>query len=72
MKALEKRYLKSRIINILEEQGFIATGTDSAEIAVFTDKPINNKSVKLGNFDVPWITSFGEKGAIKFIEKECY
>jgi tRNA G26 N,N-dimethylase Trm1 len=67
--ALEKRYLKSKIVTRLENLGYSVSATDSADIAVFTDRPINNKSIKAHNARNPYITSFGVKGALKFISE---
>ena len=57
-----------RMVDTLENLGYKVSATDSANIAVFTNNPINKKSVKVGNFDLSYITSFGIVGALKFIE----
>ncbi len=69
MRANEKRAIKSRLVNVLEEMGFKWQATDTPEIVIFTDKPVNEKSVRYGESDTPYITSWGVKGASAFIEK---
>jgi len=64
MTALQKMKLKADIYTILQDKGFNPWGSGSAEIVLFTDKKVNEKSKKTGN---QYVTSFGVKGAEKFI-----
>lgn len=68
--AFEKRVIKSKLVDYLESKGFHVSATDSPEIVVFTDKPVNEKSYKYSkqsNLIEPYMTSFGTKGALKLI-----
>lgn len=67
MTAFENRVVKTKLVDTLERQGYDANATDSASIAVFTDKKINNKSIKIGNYKQSYLTSFGYKSALNFI-----
>ncbi len=69
MTALQKRAIKGKLMLKLESMGHNVSVTDTPEIVVFTDKPINKKSKKIGNYIHSWITSFGEIGAKKFIDQ---
>ena len=66
MTAFDKIVLKSKLFNRLQDLGYNVTTTDTPNIVFFTDKPVNNKSKKQDNF---YITSFGIKGAEKFLEQ---
>ena len=67
MTANEKRCIKSRLVLKLENLGYSVSATDSAEIAVFTDRPVNNTSAKIGNYKHSFLTSFGPVSAQKII-----
>ncbi len=64
--SIYKRKLKGEILDKLFSLGFRVGVTDSTTIAVFTDKPVNDTSVKIpcGQY----ITSWGVKGAEKFLQ----
>ncbi len=64
-KANRLRKIKGDVQDRLKELGFKVSVTDTPELVFFTDKPINDKSVKHEN---QYITSFGEKGALAFLE----
>ena len=64
-KSNKLRKIKGDIQDKLKEMGFKVSVTNSPELVFFTDKKVNDKSIKHGN---QYITSFGEKGALKFLE----
>jgi len=69
--ALQKRVLKTKLINSLEKSGFKVSATDSPDIVIFTNKKINTKSRRYSsqkNLKEPYMTSFGEIGAKKLIK----
>ena len=72
MTAFERRVIKTNLVDTLEAMGFDVLATDSADIIVSTDKPINKDSFiptpKHKGFKQPYMTSFGPAGALKFIE----
>ena len=65
MNSTEKRKIKGLIIDKLINQGFDATCTESAALVIFTDKLVTDDSYK---YDYGYITSWGEKGAVEFLE----
>ena len=68
--SIEYRKIKGDIIDKLIKIGYKVNYTDSINITMFTDKPINNKSYKIDNSITPFITSFGKVEALKFIKKD--
>ena len=67
MSSFEKKVIKSKLDTKLRDLGFSVSTTDTSKIAVFTDKPINENSVKIGNYTHSYITSFTPKSALTFI-----
>lgn len=47
MRALQKRGLKSKLVDHFEGEGYKLEATDSANIAIFTDRPVTKRSVEL-------------------------
>lgn len=68
MSTFDKRVIKSKLDTKLRELGFSVSSTDSANITIFTDKAVNDKSVKIGNYTHSYLTSFTPKSALSFLE----
>jgi len=68
MIALQKRVIKSHIVDKLEEMDFSVWASDTPALVFFTDKPVNDRSKKMHNCDNPYCTSFGVKSALSFIQ----
>jgi hypothetical protein len=64
--ANDKRTLKSKIAAKLEAAGFSVSGTDSATILLYTDKPVNaTTKMVFPNCRHPYSTSWTNKMAIE-------
>jgi len=68
MSTFDKKVIKSKLDTKLRDLGFSVSSTDSANITIFTDKAINEKSHKVGNYTHSYLTSFTVKSALNFIE----
>ena len=69
----DRHVLKAKMHTRLQEMGYKVDATDSPSLVFFTDKPINEKSYKVPNpsninLTHPYGTSFGDSGALKFLE----
>ena len=72
-RATQLRKIKGNLVDVLKGMGYLVSCTDTPNIVMFTDKPINNKTVKISRgYDTPYCTSFGPVGATKFIEENGY
>ena len=65
--ALQRRVLKTNLYDFYEKKGYNINATDTPAIVLFSDKPLNKKSKKVGNYDCSYITSFGEKEAERIL-----
>ncbi len=74
-KATQLRRIKGMLVDTLKDMGYLVDYTDTPHIVMFTNEPINSKTVKISRgYDTPYCTSFGPVGAMKFIEenrREC-
>ena len=70
MRALQKRGLKSKLVDHFEGEGYKVEATDSANIAIFTDRPVTKRSVEIGKYDCSYLTSFGEKEAENILNRK--
>jgi hypothetical protein len=65
-----KRFLKGKLQDLYMRQGFLITTTESNEIILFSDKPLNKKSYKYDkqkNLKYSFLTSFGTKETEKIL-----
>ena len=64
-----RRYLKGKLQDLFVSNGFSVSCTDSAEICLFSDLPIDKRSIKFygNNVKEPYLTSFGIKTAEKVL-----
>lgn len=68
MTANEIRGIKGKLMDKLMDQGFKVVCTGTSDITMFTDKQVNPKSIKYHKGNHGYITSWGVRGALKFLE----
>jgi len=71
MTAIERRAIKGVIMDTLTKQGVKVAATDSGNIAVFTDRVIEKRTVKIGEYDLPYLTTWGEGQVLKWVAQHA-